>query len=107
MGNFGLHSHEHVPVNNGFVTAFYIALRHLTVVGTTLLSKKADRIGLLQKSIADVLLVGKGLLNIALMPFLMTRPVFDVVRFQASQVANIRLNSSCFLVLVLEMPSSA
>lgn len=66
------------------MAAFHIVLRHLTVVGSTLLIQNADRIGLLQKGIADVLLVGKDLMDVALMPFEVSRTVGNAVRFQAS-----------------------
>lgn len=77
--NLGLHSHKHILINNGFVAAFHIVLRRLTVVGAALLLQNADRVGLLKKGISDVLLVGKDLLDVALIPFLMTRTVFDAV----------------------------
>lgn len=76
--------HEHIPVNYGFVTAFHIVFRHLAVVGSTFLVQDADRVGLLQKGIADVLLVGKNLMDIALMPFQMPCSVGNAVCFQAS-----------------------
>ena len=66
------------------MAAFHIVLRHLTVVGGTFLVQDADRVGLLQKGIADVLLVGKDLMDVALMPFEVSRSVWNAVCFQAS-----------------------
>lgn len=51
--NLRLHPHEHILADNGFVVAFYIVFRHLTVVGGTFLVQDADRVSLLQKGIAD------------------------------------------------------
>ena len=66
------------------MTAFHIVFRNLTVVGDTFLIQDADRVGLLQKGIANVLLIGKNLMDVALMPFQMSRSVGNAVRFQAS-----------------------
>lgn len=76
------------------MTAFHIVLRHLTVVGASLLLQNADRIGLLQKGIADVLLIGKDLMDVALMPFEVSRSVGNAVCFQAS----LDLQETCLLV---------
>lgn len=67
--NFRFDFHEHILVDNGFMAAFHIVLRHLTVVGSTFLVQNTNRVGLLQKSIANILLVCKNLLDVALMPF--------------------------------------
>ena len=83
-GNLRFDLHEHIPVNNGFMTAFHIVFRHLTVVGGTFLIQDADRVGLLQKYIADVLLIGKDLMDVALMPFEVSSSVGNAVCFQAS-----------------------
>ena len=43
------------------MAAFHIVLRSLSIVGGTFLVQNADRVCLLQKGIADVLLIGKDL----------------------------------------------
>lgn len=48
------------------------------------LVQNADRVALVQKGIADVLHIGKNLLDVALMPFEISRSVTDVICFQAS-----------------------
>lgn len=83
-GNLRFDLHEHIPVDNGFVAAFHIVFRHLTVVGGTFLIQDADRVSLLQKGIADVLLIGKDLMDVALMPFQMSCSVGNAVCFQAT-----------------------
>ena len=66
------------------MASLYIIFRPLPIVGTALLIQNADRVGLLQESITDVLFVGQNLLNVALMPFLVAGSVRDAVCFQAS-----------------------
>ena len=83
-GNLRLHPHENILADDGLVAAFHIILRPLTVVGTALLIQNADRECLLQKGIANVLLIGENLMDIALMPFQMSRSVRNTVCFQAS-----------------------
>lgn len=83
-GDLRFDLHEHIPVDNGFMTAFHIVFRHLTVIGGTFLVQDADRVGLLQKGIANVLLIGKDLMDVALMPFQMSRSIGNTVCFQAS-----------------------
>ena len=83
-GDLRLDFHEHIFVDNSFMTAFNIVLRHLTIVGSTLLIQSADRVVFLQKGITDILLVGKDLMNIASMPFKVSRYVRNAVCFQAS-----------------------
>ena len=81
------------------MAAFHIVLRHLAVVGGTLFVQDADRVCLLQKSIADVLLIGKYLMNVALMPFKVSRSVGDAICFQAS----LDLQEACsFQVLLVD-----
>ena len=41
------------------MTAFYIVFRQVSVIGGAFLFQDADRVGLLQKRVADVFLVGK------------------------------------------------
>lgn len=98
-GNLRFDLHKHISVDNGFVAAFHIVFRHLAVVGGTFLVKDADRIGLLQKGIADVLFVGKDLMDVALMPFQMSRSVRNTVCFQVS----LDLQEACpFQVLTVD-----
>ena len=82
--NLRLHPHEHILIDDGFMAAFHIVLRSLSIVDTALLVQNADRECLLKKGIADVLFIGQDLLNVALMPFLMTCTVLDAISFQAS-----------------------
>lgn len=82
--NLRLHPHKHILANDGFVTAFHIVFRTLTIVGAALLVQNADRVCLLQKGITNVLFVGQDLLNVALMPFLVAGSVLDAICFQAS-----------------------
>lgn len=66
------------------MASLYIIFRPLPIVGTALLVQNADRECLLQKGITNILFVGKDLLNVALMPFQVSRSVGNFVCFQAS-----------------------
>lgn len=54
-GNLRLHPHEHILIDDGFMAAFHIVLRSLSIVDTALLVQNTDRVCLLQKGIACVL----------------------------------------------------
>ena len=52
-----LHLHENFTRDDGFMAVFYIVLRNDAVVLNTLLCKKIDCVGFLQKSVSSVLFI--------------------------------------------------
>ena len=83
-GYLCLDSKEDILSYNGLVAAFNIVLRQVSLIRCSLLIQDAHRVSLLQKRITDVLLVGKYLLDVALVPFVMLGAVLYAIRFQAT-----------------------
>ncbi len=61
------------------MAAFDIIFRCDSVIGYPLLIERVDRVSLLQECIADVLLIGQDLFNVALVPFCISRAVQNAV----------------------------
>lgn len=55
--DLALHHLEHVRVDDGFVVAFDVVLRNLTLVDFCLLGQEVDRVGFLQQGVTLVLFV--------------------------------------------------
>ena len=65
------------------MAVLYIILRNDAVVGNSLLVEEIHRIGLLQESVTNVLLIGKNLFQRTLQPVGISCSCLDTVRFQA------------------------
>ena len=84
-GYLCLNPEEYIFVDNRLMAAFHVVLRSNAVVVYTLLFEGVYRISLLKKCVADVLLVGKNLFDVAFMPLFMTSAIVVLVCFLASK----------------------
>ena len=79
---FFLHLHEDLARNDGFVAVLHIVLGHEPIILDALLRKEVHGVGLLQEGVTDVLFVSENLGDVASVPFLASRAIFDAISYE-------------------------
>lgn len=82
-GHLCLYPEECVFVDDRRVRPFHIVLRKLPVIFASLLVQDALSLCFLQERIADILLIGQDLFDVALVPFRVVGTVQDTISFKA------------------------